>query len=161
MQWLWVEKKCTFLPLWVFSAKKHFILWVSFLRVFTYTESNVSQRQCVTCQSNYFASPVINQDMIGTNRSVTAIGDHCDNVNVLTRHPATQVLPVSRGWIRASERRLSFIFILVTVFIQTSIFGHSLCGHQPAQWMSRSLRRMPSDVRCQMSDREREGWHSH
>ena len=137
--------------MWVFSAKKHFILWVSFLRVFTYTESNVSQRQCVTCQSNYFASPVINQDMIGTNRSVTAIGDHCDNVNVLTRHPATQVPPVSRGWIRASERRLSFIFILVTVFIQTCNNIWPLSAWSPASPVNVTLPETDTQW-CQMSD---------
>ena len=66
-----------------------------------------------------FCVRAINQDMIGTNRSVTAISDHHDIVNVLTRQPPnfqqfpTVTLVGGASKLRGSEKNelsLSFIF---------------------------------------------------
>lgn len=66
---------------------------------------------CVTQIICPFSVRAINQDMIGTNRSVTAISDHPDTVNVLTRQPPNSNSHAS-GWSRDLEKKeLSLSFI--------------------------------------------------
>ena len=57
---------------------------------------------CVTQIICPFSVRAINQDMIGTNRSVTAISDHPDTVNVLTRQPPNSNSHAS-GWSRSGQ----------------------------------------------------------